>query len=230
MTNFIFSKEEAAKLFDDNISVKENKELIKKADLRFSYIMETMAAIIGRKFDWFDFDNENSSDNGNPIRGYFDPEDYSDNISFVGKSIATKNKDFDKYEYDFPTKWLWTNFEAELQEEVGAFEAKGKAIVQKRLDAENQVKDIAKSTKALQEKIYSNIPAEMRNNFSFKSPEQIYKERKDASNEELQAAKKLLQEQEDYLRRTLTPEEFEIIQIKKPEDLLQRKNSKKMKR
>jgi len=230
MENFLFTKEEATKIFDDNTSVKEQKDLVKKADSRFGYIMETMSAIIGRKFEWFDFDNENSSDNGNPIRGYFDPEYYSDSISFVGKVIATKNKDFDIYEYDFPTSWLWTNFETQLQEEVEQFEAKNKTIEQKRLDAENQVKDIAKNAKALQEKIYANIPHEMRNSFSFKSPEQIYKEQKDASNEELQAAKKLLKEQEDHLRSVLSPEEFAIIQLKKPEDLIQRKNAKKMKR
>ncbi len=230
MDNFLFTKEEAAKIFDDNTSVKEQKELIKKADARFGYIMETMASIIGRKWDWFDFDNENGSDNGNPIRGYFDPEDYSNHISFVGQSTAIKNEDFDGYDYDFPTSWLWTNFESQLQKEVDEFEAKNKAIEQERLDAKNNLQSIAKGIKSIQDKIYANIPQEMRNNFSFKSPEQVHKDRLNASNEEYQTAKKILEEQQEYLRKTLTPEEFEIIQFKKPEDLMQRKNAKKLKR
>jgi hypothetical protein len=226
MDNFLFTKEEADKLFDDNISVWENKDLLKKADSRLEYVIETMATIIGRKFDWYDFDNENSSDNGNPIRGYFSPEDYRTEVYFIGKDFATKNEDFHKYDRSFPTKWLWTNFEDELQKEVADFEAKNEAIKQEQLDAKDNLQKIAQSMKSVQAKIFANIPPEMRNNFSFKSPEQVHKERLNKANDEYQAAQKLLKEQEDYLRNTLSPEEFEIIQLKKPEDLLQRANSK----
>lgn len=230
MDNFLFTKEEAAKIFDENISVKEQKELIKKADFRFAYIMETMSTIIGKKFDWYDFENEDSSDNGNPIRGYFDPEEYSEHISFVGASKSIKNDDFDNYKYDFPTIWLWTNFEKELQKEVDAFEAEKEVIKQKKSETKNNLDSINKSMKVIQEKIYANIPPEMRNSFSFKSAEQVHKERLNDANQQYQEAKKLLQEQEEHLRNTLSPEEFAIIQFKKPEDLLQRTNSKKMKR
>lgn len=229
MDNFLFTKEEATKLFDDNISVRENKELLKKADARMGYVVETMSAIIGRNWAWFDFDNENSYDSGNPVRGYFDKDIYSNSIDLVGQYSVIKNPDFDKYERSFPTNWLWTNFEVELKKEVDEFEAEHKAVEQKRLDAKNHLQNIRNNSKDLQEKLYDKIPSEMRNNFSFKSAEQIHKERLDKDNTDLQEAKRLLKEQEDYLRQILTAEEFEIIQFKRPEDLVQRMHSKSKK-
>ena len=70
--------------------------------------------ILGCKINWYDYDNESGTEYG--PRGYFDPKEYSEYISFTGEF---ENPELELYEDNsFPTKWLSEDFEGDLKIEV----------------------------------------------------------------------------------------------------------------
>lgn len=133
MENHKLTEEEFKSLFDENISVKKQKDLMAKVCNRFSYIMEQKCKILNKRLNWYDFDNEG----GESSPGYFDPDIYKSEIGFVGhiQHIDKKNN-FDKYDYAFPTVWLKEDFEKGLEQEFKEF-LQEKDLKKKREKEEN---------------------------------------------------------------------------------------------
>ena len=156
------TKEEFDKLFDLDISVRERKAVEAKVTERFDYIIHKMAEIIGRKVNWYDYDNE--SGEYNP--GYFDTDNYQSNIGYVGEFTTTKNRDFNTYENDFPTSWLYQDFEHQLQQEIKEY----KLEEQKAEEQKNKGKEKDKEIKA---GILAKLTPEERCYVVFAKPEQV---------------------------------------------------------
>ena len=68
------------------------------------------------RIHWFDYGNCNyESENSN---GYFDIDEYKEDISVGGECSLP-----DPYgcDYGFPTRWLWEDFEEEAKKEIENF-------------------------------------------------------------------------------------------------------------
>lgn len=231
MDNHLFTEQDAKDIFSEDITVKHHKELKEKANERFCYIMAQMAKIIGREIVWFDFDNEGGNEYS---PGYFDKDLYDKNVTFVGEIKATRNKEFNKYDESFPTQWLWTNFEKELEEEVKIFvEAENhKKEVQKN-EAKNKKEALenfnAKLPK-LKTAVYDKVAGDILVNINFKTPERMYYESNlDEKHKELEQIKDMINVQREILRNTLTPEEFNAVDFKAPEKILHEREVAKSK-
>lgn len=116
--NHKLTKEQFDKAIDENTSRKEFKELSSLITERFTYIIYTIAEIVGRDVKWHDFDNEGGNEYS---PGSFDPSEYSHQISYTGDIRSLKNKDFDTYDGQFPSSWLFTDFEESLKTELQSF-------------------------------------------------------------------------------------------------------------
>lgn len=151
--NFKLTQEEFKSIFDENISVKKQKELMDKVSDRFTYIVKKMGEILNWNVVWFDFSNEG----GERYPGYFDPIQYSENVGFVGE-INSKNN-FRKYEDCFPVSWLSEDFEVGLKKEFDDFLVQEKEQKKKeKQEQENWKKEVAQK----KEEIFSKLTPEER--------------------------------------------------------------------
>ena len=102
----MITEEQFNKLYDENVTVKEQKEILSLIDKRFSYLMMDLLEIRGRG-GWFDYSNGYGESDG-----YFNQYEYKEHITFDGDNLKTN----EPFGYDIPTRWLWTP-DAEVLEE-----------------------------------------------------------------------------------------------------------------
>lgn len=146
---------EFSKVFTPNEISKANYDIVvAQVSARFSYVFETLMEMQGRKYDWYDFENEA----GEYSPGYFDPVEYKENISFTG---SIKRSVDDLYYDSFPTKWLTNNFEAELLQEIEKAkqaikdsEFKKKEAANKKIEIKNKMQSQIKSKLSKEELAY----------------------------------------------------------------------------
>jgi len=119
-------KEVMDQVFSGSLTVEEQDNILEKVQWRCNYIVRKAFEIQGLIVHWWDFDNEGGEGGA---CGYFDPEQYEEEFYITG--------DFDgftsgcMYLNVFPTKWIWTDFEDELTEEI---EAHHKSIISKKIE------------------------------------------------------------------------------------------------
>lgn len=109
-------------VLNGSLTVKEFNKVSEKIHSRCNYIVRKFITTFGGIVDWWDFDNEGGEDGP---QGYFEPESYFESVGYTGKFRYNKyphdlfgflhKKGYD-LEYSFPTKWIWTDFEDELDE------------------------------------------------------------------------------------------------------------------
>jgi hypothetical protein len=107
----MITKEKVELLLSDNITVKEYDAIVFEIDARFTEICKKFL-ILGPN-SWFDYDNlDYDSENSN---GYFDIENYKENIGIGGEGIKAPGN----YDLSFPTRWLWEeNWEEEMRDTI----------------------------------------------------------------------------------------------------------------
>lgn len=135
--NFVapLTQEEVLSLGSDDITKKNFDTIMEKIDARFSYVLGKAMSLMDRRVDWFDFENVDESEEG---RGVFDPEDYAENISFVGKFAIPKDT---LYPESIPTRWLWENFEDALVAEIATHAQKVASANMKKAQADKVAKE-----------------------------------------------------------------------------------------
>jgi hypothetical protein len=151
MTTHKFTDEQFEQLFNPDTSVGTFKKLKEQVSERFSYIMTQIHQIVGRKYHWYDFDNEGGNEYS---PGSFDPELYSDEIGITGEYEVIKNADFSQYTDSFPTSWLKEDFEMPLRTEVADFLAQ--AAKDKAAKKEKAAASLNKNT-ILAEQIFAKL-------------------------------------------------------------------------
>ena len=104
------TKKEFNSLYSDDITKKEYDNIIVKIDRRFSEIM--IALLSNPTKGWFDYGNcsYDSEESG----GFFDPKRYEEGISIGGEYSELPEPFLD----EFPTRWLWEDFQVEFTKEV----------------------------------------------------------------------------------------------------------------
>lgn len=102
----MITKEQFDRLYDENITVKEQKDILTLIDKRFSDLFIIVLKVKGDGA-WFDYSNGYGE-----VDGEFDPKRYQTSIDFDGGNLKIK----EPYEYEIPTRWLWTP-DAEVIEE-----------------------------------------------------------------------------------------------------------------
>jgi len=103
------SKSEFDSLGTEENSVKEQKRILKLIDDRLSYVYPYLCSLTGNELDWFDFDNAPECHNGDPERGEFDYELYSENITLIRsvKNFMYKGQSLNIYNYSVPSKFMY---------------------------------------------------------------------------------------------------------------------------
>lgn len=141
------------RVYRDDITKAEYKELLKAISERFSYVFQKAWEIMERKWDWFDYDNEGGEDHP----GVFDPDEYTTAIGITGE-YDSYTKYFDGYEHEIPIEWLYTDFEQALKAEY--MTAKNKAVEAEKRAAEKARND--KAQRKADDKIRKQKHAEIR--------------------------------------------------------------------
>lgn len=142
-------------LLSDNMKVKDYKEAIKLLDERFQYVFPVAMAILGRFYDWYDYNNGYDE-----VDGSFDFEQYSQNIAFEGevkKRLSHGEMLNFHYEEEIPTKWLFESFEEKLLAEVAAIKAD---FVEKENKKKEELNDRKKFQEAVKTSILSKLTPE----------------------------------------------------------------------
>lgn len=209
MENDLLSQQEYENLFSEDSNIKNDKQLLNKIQKRFNYIMVTSGKMIGRNWDWFDYQS--------PLK----KEDIY--IDVIGQSKSIKNSKFIKYDEQIPVKWLWTVFEEDLKRELNHFEQEEKSKEnnkqKKNIEKANSIAKIKKNLPEIKEKIQQKVPEDIYDNITFKNAEEIYAQSEKNKNQEFQAIKEMLKVQKEHLQKILTPEEFEAIEFKRAETI-----------
>lgn len=209
MENDLLSQQEYENLFSEDSNIKNDKQLLNKIQKRFNYIMVTSGKMIGRNWDWFDYQS--------PLK----KEDIY--IDVIGQSKSIKNSKFIKYDEQIPVKWLWTVFEEDLKRELAHFEQEEKRKEnnkqKKNIEKANSIAKIKKNLPEIKEKIQQKVPEDIYDNITFKNAEEIYAQSEKNKNQEFQAIKEMLKVQKEHLQKILTPEEFEAIEFKRAETI-----------
>ncbi len=137
----MIKKEQFDYLFDENITKKQYNKIINDIDKRFGEICEIFLIKTNKNAAWYSYRN---SLGYNEIY-YFDPDEYRDYIKIDGEYI----KPPDGYGYEFPTRWLWEDFEDELKSNIEQYRIKEKIKKDKKkqqVAARKQQVDILKSS------------------------------------------------------------------------------------
>lgn len=96
------TKEQFESLHDVNITKKQHDEILSLIDDRFVEICKIF--LIMKKDSWFDYNSEN---------GCFDIN-WKEYIPITGDWIKPRPG----YDLDFPTRWLWEDFEDEMKDTI----------------------------------------------------------------------------------------------------------------
>ncbi len=109
------TKEEFENLFSDGISKRDYDYIISKINIRFSEILDKM--IINRNpLSWQDYGN--CTYNDEESNGHFDPHEYKEYIQVGGHYTYLPEPYKSNFDNSFPTRWLWEDFEKELEKEI----------------------------------------------------------------------------------------------------------------
>ena len=139
-------KEEFDSLFSDSISKKQYDLIIEKIDKRFKEIC--LKFLIIEKRGWFDYDNGDYE--SEKTGGYFDPKEYKENIGIMGEWIDGRPG----WDLEFPTRWLWENFEKEMKDVEKKFKLK-------QLEIEKKNKNKKEKEKARFEELKSSVKSKL---------------------------------------------------------------------
>ena len=169
--NHKLTEEQFNKLMDDGTSVGEMRELHALAVQRFCYIVAKIGEIVGRKLEWFDFNN--SCGSSYPADGHFDPKDFREQIQYRGSFVVEKNDDFVKYDEFFPTVWLKGDFEYKLTKEVEKFAL---TDTNKKTNEQREKDRLHAKMKAMQVQISAKLTLEEKKIISFKPFKQVHEE------------------------------------------------------
>ncbi len=109
----MITKAQFDSLFSEDITKKQYDVIIAEIDKRFHEICKKFihkeSGSDGR--GWYDYGNVSYDDENS--EGYFDPEEYKENIQVGGEWIDTSPG----YDAEFPTRWLWEeNWEEEMKQ------------------------------------------------------------------------------------------------------------------
>jgi hypothetical protein len=108
------TKEQFDKLYTPDITKKEYDEIIALIDKRFEEICAKFMRGRNRN-SWCSYDNVNDEFQS----GVFDPTRYKEYIRLEGQYFNLPPG----YDNEFPTRWLWEDFEEELEREIKEFQA-----------------------------------------------------------------------------------------------------------
>lgn len=127
-------------VLNGSLTVKEFNKISEKINSRCNYIVRKLITKLGGIVDWWDFDNESGREDG--PQGYFDPEIHFESVGYIGKFRYNKypppifkflhNKGY-WLEHSFPTKWIWTDFEDELDKLINEYPQWESEKIQKKL-------------------------------------------------------------------------------------------------
>ncbi len=140
-------KKEFDFLFSDEISKKKYDEIISKIENRTNYIVRKFST----KCEWWDFDNLGYE---SEKAGYFNPESYKEYIGYSGElsvpSLFEYCEEFPTNNCpEFPTRWLWEDFEKEIEDKMSRAAGKKEEIKnrqkQKRLDRKQKLISLKES-------------------------------------------------------------------------------------
>ena len=147
-------------MISGDITKKKYDELMLVLLDRFNYVVRTAMIIMERKLDWYDFDNEG----GEYAPGYFDPQNYSENMSLTGVFDGQNDNLYPDY---IPTAWLSQDFETELKAEFEKYKKEQKQENEKQKVAKDKSFEKHKELKA---NIRSKLTKEELNIITFKKP------------------------------------------------------------
>lgn len=105
----MITKAQFDSLFDEDVTKKQYDEIIGLIDDRFNEICKIFLIKRNRQKAWYDYDNETEDS-----RGYFDLKNYKEYIGVSGEWIEPPLG----YDLDFPTRWLWEDFEQEMKKTI----------------------------------------------------------------------------------------------------------------
>ena len=144
------TQEQFESLYSSEILKKDFDAIISLIDQRFTEICQKFLIKKNKNY-WFDYDNASYDDDG--VQGVFDPDNYKTDIGITGEWIDPP----EGYDFSFPTRWLWEDFEEELKTEtekaIGQIEKAKEKAKEKRLQKKANIK-------ALQESIRQKLTKE----------------------------------------------------------------------
>jgi hypothetical protein len=149
------TKEEFYFLFSDSILKKEYDAIISRINVRFQEICKVF--LKKGKGSWFDY-NTGDYDGS---EGQFDPKIYAGTIGVIGEGIEPPLG----YDYEFPTRWLWQDFEDELAETSKSYQQE---IKKKKEEQKAKRETKRERLKTLQASIRSKLTKEELKAISFK--------------------------------------------------------------
>jgi hypothetical protein len=144
----MITKEQFESLYSDDITKKQYDAIIELIDERFGEICSKFLVNKNANF-WFSYGNASWDDQDD--EGYFDPEEYRENIR-IGCDCDCTNPPAG-YDYEFPTRWLWEeNWQEEMQkvskEYTEALELKKKKAKEKKETRKKEVEALKASIKS----------------------------------------------------------------------------------
>lgn len=159
---FILNQEKFTKFLNDEFTVKEVKLFGPEIEERFDYIVKKIAEITNRNVEWYDFDNEGNNEDS---PGFFDTEEYSKNVHYVGGFNNLTKIRFKNYDDAFPTSWFYTNFEESLKNEQKEYFSK---LEENKKSQEDKAIIIKQKHAKIQESIKSKLTKEELSHITFK--------------------------------------------------------------
>lgn len=126
----MITQEQVQKLATEDITVKEQRQLLSDIDDRVRHILHNVLKILGGNRAWYSYDNEFDGDGGN-----FNYAEYKDDIGFVGRTSIKPPFGGDSFgeEFYIPTRWLWSSDEDIIKEYTEETE---KVIAEEKLKKE----------------------------------------------------------------------------------------------
>lgn len=157
--NYKLNKDIGEQLLSGNIKYKDYKNCATQIYNRITYIIDEIAKTVGYTVHEWNYNN-NSED---PADTEFDVEEYSINTSLMIDSNI-KDDQFRKYYDNFPSKWLFEDFEHILLNEYQQFENKKIEILNKKKQEEEKTKIknnlIDRKIDEIRESIFSKLTLE----------------------------------------------------------------------
>ena len=106
------SKDDYMNAKADFKTIKESHEIIERIVARSLYVFDKIAELSDLKYHWVDFDTNDLE----PYMGEYDHERYLDKFKFCSDiaELEYKNKIIDVYFNQFPSKFIYEEFEDEV--------------------------------------------------------------------------------------------------------------------
>lgn len=148
-------------IFNEDITVRQRKEIIRLMEQRMEYIMRTLFELNGGTVYWYDFDN-----NCEESDGHFDPDRYRLTVNFTGDWKTGKHIVTDHIEnQEFPTRWFYEDFEEEV---VKSLAEKKDKVEQKRLTVQQKKEVKQQRAKEVKARIVGKLTPEELSYIKFK--------------------------------------------------------------